>query len=154
MKEFICGTRGSELALTQTNLVLDELSKYSDSRVTVKKIKTTGDKRQTRERISSDDKKDWIIELEQQLLSKEIDFAIHSAKDVPIDIEPDTKVISVLNRANPKDAFIFSNKLKTRLKGLKLNDLPKGARIGTSSLRRSSQLLATRNDLELSLIHI
>ena len=145
MNELICGTRGSELALTQTNLVLKELSNHSSSKITIKKIKTTGDKRQSRERISSDDKKDWIIELEQQLLSKEIDFAIHSAKDVPIDIETDTKVISVLNRANPKDAFIFSRELK----GSNLKTLPKGARIGTSSLRRSSQLLSIRNDLEI-----
>ena len=63
MNDLICGTRGSELALTQTNLVLHELSNHSNSKISVKKIKTTGDKRQTRERITSDDKKDWIIEL-------------------------------------------------------------------------------------------
>ena len=69
MEKLVCGTRGSELALTQTNLMLKEISKHSDVNFEIKKIKTSGDKRQTRERISSDDKKDWIIELEEQLLS-------------------------------------------------------------------------------------
>ena len=155
MNKLICGTRGSELALWQTDLVISKLIKLAESNphtpkinFEIKKIRTTGDKRQTRARISSDDKKDWIIELEEQLLSKKIDFAVHSAKDVPIDIEPETTVMSITKRACPRDAFIFSDKLKSlNIKSIK--DLPKNARIGTSSLRRSSQLLSTRDDLEI-----
>jgi len=150
MDKLICGTRGSELALWQSTFVISKLSKLENVKLNyeLKKITTTGDKRQTRARISSDDKKDWIVELEEQLLSKEIDFAIHSAKDVPIDIETETIVMSITTRACPRDAFIFSDKLK-ELNIESIKDLPKGARIGTSSLRRSSQLLSIRDDLEI-----
>ena len=143
------GTRGSELALYQSNLVAEKLrSRVPGLRTELVEIKTRGDLRQERPRLGGDDKKDWVAELEQALLQGEIDIAVHSAKDVPGNIEANTTLKSVLRRAPAQDVLIISPELRSA--GIKnLEDLPEAARIGTSSLRRSAQLRRKRKDLEI-----
>lgn len=138
------GTRGSSLALAQASLVAKKLEQNSDVKVEIVSIVTTGDNRSSEVRLASWDKKDWIAELESALLNKQIDFAVHSAKDVPYQIEPGTSLVSVLERESPYDICIFKD---PRHKSLA--DLPSAARIGTSSLRRAAQIASYRRDLKI-----
>ncbi len=146
MKRIVIGTRGSALALAQTELVKANLiSANPGFTVDVTVIKTEGDRRQGSALAAQSDKKDWIIDLERALLANEIDLAVHSGKDVPAEIEKGTEVRSALKRANPFDAFI--GKRLPNGSRLAFADLPQGAIIGTASLRRRASLLSHRPDL-------
>lgn len=123
------GTRGSPLALAQTKIVQSQIKCESE----VITVITTGDKKQSAGEGIARDKKDWIFELEQNLLNQKIDIAIHSAKDVPVDIALGTKLLPILKRENPADILISKFKLGDRFETESL-------RIGTSSLRRTAQL--------------
>lgn len=142
-----CGTRGSLLALTQTKMVTDALaSSHPSLEVETLEIKTLGDRKQGTPAASQSDKKDWVYDLELALLNNEIDFAVHSSKDIPHEIEPGTALLPVLKRANPYDAFI-GKKTGNNYQRLSFSDLPVGAKIGTASLRRRAFLLKMRPDL-------
>ncbi|MCB0353294.1 MAG: hypothetical protein KDD64_07215 [Bdellovibrionales bacterium] len=107
MKKLIIGTRGSLLAKTQTGLVADALKRVApDVAIELKEIKTRGDKKQGTPEASKGDKKDWIFELEQEVLAETIDIAVHSGKDIPSDYERGTSLISVFRREDPRDVFI------------------------------------------------
>ena len=137
------GTRGSQLALFQANWVKDQLSRnYPDLNVTLTKIKTTGDKIQDVPLAKIGGKGLFVKEIEESLLQKKIDLAVHSIKDVPTEFPPGLHLSVITKREDPRDVLI-SGKETT------LRDLPPGARIGTSSLRRQAQLLHFRKDLEL-----
>lgn len=145
--EIKIGTRGSALALTQTNLVIGRLAELDPHRkYTTVTIKTLGDKKQGTPLASNGDKKDWILELEQAVLRGEIDLAIHSGKDIPADVEAGTSLLPVLERATPFDVFIGRRGGSARIK---FSELPEGARVGTASLRRRAQLLRFRPDLKV-----
>jgi hydroxymethylbilane synthase len=135
------GSRGSALALWQANWVKDQLAAAGHD-VTIKIIKTSGDKLQNAALAASGTKGLFIKEIEEELLAGEVDLAVHSMKDLPTDLPKGLGVAAVPEREDPHDAFVSKN-------GLKLQDLPAGARIGTSSLRRQSQLLALRPDLRV-----
>jgi len=105
-------------------------------------IKTSGDKIQDVPLAKIGGKGLFVKELEEALLRKDVDFAVHSMKDMPIKFPFALCIASVTKRENPFDALISRNNIK-------LNDLPKGAKIGTGSLRRASQLLHYRPDLNL-----
>lgn len=141
------GSRGSPLALAQTEkfiMLLKSQDPALDAEIVI--IKTAGDLRQGLEYLPGcSDKQDWIRGLDTALLNKEIDCAVHSGKDVPVDIHPATSVQPVGPRANPLDVFIPQKNLN-----LKFNNIPKGALIGTASLRRRSQLLNYRSDLKVT----
>ena len=142
------GTRGSELALLQTNIVasaLDEIDRNIETELVL--IKTTGDKRQGTPDESVNDKRKWIYELEVALLDGSIDLAVHSAKDVPSDLNEQTEIIPVLRRESPHDVFIGCQRSGRRLK---LSELPGGSQIGTASLRRRAQILRLRPDLTVT----
>ncbi len=146
---FRAGTRGSALALCQTEMVLAALRQnFSENSFEYITIATTGDKRQGTPEASTLDKKAWIRELEQAILAKEVDFAIHSGKDVPFDIEDGTALIPVLERAQPADCFI--GKLLENGSRLRFEDLSPGAMVGTASLRRAASLLKLRPDLKIT----
>lgn len=158
----VVGTRGSELALAQTQLIIRALQESVPGiSFTIKTIATSGDRKSTSDSRDGRDKKDWVSEIEQELVSGAIDFAVHSAKDVPVEIDPLTLITPITARANPLDAFILAPHIcaemrQTDAAGPGLNNgsfrflqLPKGARVATSSLRRSAQLLRLRPDLEL-----
>ncbi len=142
--ELKIGTRGSQLALFQANWVRDQLGKaHPDLNVTLIKIKTTGDKILDVPLAKIGGKGLFVKEIEESLLQKKIDLAVHSIKDVPTEFPQGLHLSAITQREDPRDVFISRN-------GRTLKNLPQGARIGTSSLRRQAQLLHFRNDFELS----
>lgn len=144
-----CGTRGSVLALNQTQLVIDALtSRHPQLEVERHEVKTLGDRKQGTPAASFSDKKDWVYDLELALLDNAIDFAVHSSKDVPYELEPGTALLPVLPRGNPFDAFVGRINRATGER-LKFVDLPQGAKVGTASLRRRAFLLQLRPDLQV-----
>ena len=142
-KNIIIGSRGSQLALWQANWVKSELERiHNDVEVNIKIIRTSGDKIQDVPLAKIGGKGLFVKEIEEALLSKEIDIAVHSMKDVPMNLPEELHISVITKRENPLDALISKN-------GEKLADLPIGSIIGTSSLRRSSQLLKYRSDFKI-----
>lgn len=137
------GTRGSPLALTQTRLVRAALqAAFPDLQVQVQTIRTTGDKILDAPLAKIGDKGLFTKQIETALLDCAVDLAVHSLKDLPTAMEPSLDLGAVTEREDPRDAFVSKN-------GIRLQDLPAGARVGTSSLRRRAQLLALRPDLDI-----
>lgn len=131
------------MALWQANWVKDLLQEHhSDLAVDIKIIKTSGDIIQDVPLAKIGGKGLFVKEIEEGLLKSEVDFAVHSMKDMPIIFPVNLCIACVTKRENPFDALISKNDIK-------LDDLPKGAKIGTGSLRRMSQLLYYRPDLKL-----
>ena len=145
-QRLLVGTRSSPLALAQTNEVIDSLKKIAPKlRFEVVPIRTQGDK--THETGATVDGKSMFTkEIEDSLIQKQIDFAVHSMKDLTTQQPPGLAIVAVPERMNPRDVLISRNKKK-------LQQLEGGARIGTSSVRRKAQLLAARGDLEILEIH-
>jgi hydroxymethylbilane synthase len=142
-QELRIGTRGSQLALFQANWVKDQLVQtHPDLKVTLIKIKTTGDKIQDAPLAKIGGKGLFVKEIEEALLQKKIDLAVHSIKDVPTEFPKGLHLPVITKREDPRDVFISKD-------GRTLKDLPPGAKIGTSSLRRQAQLLHFRSDFEL-----
>ncbi len=141
--ELRIGTRGSQLALYQANWVKDRLiERYPHLKVTLFIIKTTGDRIQDAPLAKIGGKGVFVKEIEEALLEKRIDLAVHSIKDVPTDFPEGLHLSAITKREDPRDVFISRH-------GTRLKDLSRGARVGTSSLRRQAQLLHFRNDLEI-----
>jgi hydroxymethylbilane synthase len=141
--EIKIGTRGSQLALFQANWVKDQLVQaHPDLHVTLFKIKTTGDKIQDAPLAKIGGKGLFVKEIEEALLQKRIDLAVHSVKDVPTEFPKGLHLSVITKREDPRDVLISKD-------GKILKDLPQGAKIGTSSLRRQAQLLHFRSDVEL-----
>ena len=139
----ILGSRGSQLALWQANHVKDTLERDLGIDVRIEIIKTTGDKITDVPLASVGGTKALFTkEIEEAMLAGNIDLAVHSMKDMPT-ILPDGLLIgAVPRREDPRDALLTRN-------GKGLDDLPEGARVGTSSLRRQVQLKRLRKDLEI-----
>jgi hydroxymethylbilane synthase len=141
--ELNIGTRGSPLALFQANWVKDQLSRtHPDLNVTLVKIKTTGDKIQDAPLAKIGGKGLFVKEIEEALLQKRIDLAVHSIKDVPTEFPEGLHLSVITEREDPRDVLISKD-------GRTLRELVQKAKVGTSSLRRQAQLLHFRNDLEL-----
>ncbi|MDY4575025.1 MAG: hydroxymethylbilane synthase [Intestinibacter sp.] len=142
--KIVVGTRGSNLALVQTNWVVDQLKKANpDVEFEVKIIKTKGDLIKDLPLDKIGDKGLFVKEIEKSLLNKEIDMAVHSMKDMPSYLPEGLKFASSPKREDPRDVLIFKEGYKS------IEDLPKGAKIGTGSKRRKYQLLKNRPDLEI-----
>ncbi|HEX8121660.1 MAG TPA: hydroxymethylbilane synthase [Solirubrobacteraceae bacterium] len=125
------GTRGSALALAQATWVAERL----DPPAELVTVMTSGDRRR-----AVDDKREWVLELEEALVRGDVDLAVHSAKDVPVE-RPDTvATLAAPPRASAGDVLCGAGSL---------DELARGARVGTSSLRRAAQLRARRPDLEV-----
>lgn len=138
------GTRGSKLALIQTNWVIDVLKqRYPEIDFEVKVIKTKGDIIQHISLDKIGDKGLFVKEIEKQLIEAEIDMAVHSMKDMPSYLPDELKFASIPEREDPRDVLILKKEYKS------LEDLPKGAKIGTGSKRRKFQLLRYRPDLNV-----
>lgn len=142
--EFILGTRGSDLAMWQANFVRSRLEHaFPETAFTIKIIKTTGDEHLETALAKIGDKGLFTSQIEDDLLRGEIDIAVHSLKDMPT-VQPDGLVIgAVCERAMPNDAFIAKD-------GSAISNLENGARVATGSLRRKSQLLRHRPDLNVA----
>ncbi len=143
LEKLIIGSRGSGLALWQANWIKSQLEElHSGLQVEITIIKTSGDKIQDVPLTKIGGKGLFVKEIEEALLRREVDIAVHSMKDVPMKIPYELEISVVTERENPFDALISRDNIK-------LDDLPKNAKIGTGSLRRSSQLLKYRPDLEI-----
>ncbi|GAC1468518.1 MAG: hydroxymethylbilane synthase [Chloroflexota bacterium] len=136
------GTRGSQLALRQTEIVSSLLQQmHPDIRIQVKTIQTDADRFQESPISAFGDKGVFVRAIERALHDRVIDIAVHSLKDVPADVESPGLVLAAFStRADPRDVFISA-------KGMAIADMPAGSRIGTSSLRRTVQLRRLRHDL-------
>ena len=135
------GTRGSALALAQTETVAVRLREsHPDLRVEAEPIRTSGDRPASRSEAEPDDKSRFVKEIEDALLAGRIDLAVHSAKDVPGELPDGLAIVAVPERADPRDSLCGADSL---------DRLEEGSTVGTSSLRRRSQLLAERPDLRL-----
>jgi hydroxymethylbilane synthase len=137
------GTRGSKLALAQTNMIRDALlAAHPGLNIAVERITTRGDVILDRPLSAIGDKGLFVTEIEDALRARRIDLAVHSAKDLPSELPPDMAIAAFPRRADPRDALVSRG-------GLRLADLPAGARLGTSSLRRACQLRHLRPDLRV-----
>jgi hydroxymethylbilane synthase len=135
------GTRGSALAIQQTQLVVDHLkAAWPHMTVEVIEIRTTGDRIQDVPLAKIGDKGLFVKEIEDALLSGRIDWAVHSIKDLPSELPEGLSVGTLAARSDPRDVLVARA-------GLTLSTLPEKAVIGTSSLRRRAQLLHWRPDL-------
>lgn len=143
MKKIIIGTRPSRLAVAQTEIVINKLNKaYPEFKYEVKKISTEGDRRLDTKLSDVKNKGFFIKEIEIALLNGEIDLAVHSFKDLPTNLPEKVTIAAIPSRANPFDTLVSKDNLV-------IDQLPAGAKLGTGSLRRKSQLLSYRNDLEI-----
>ncbi|MEW6730609.1 MAG: hydroxymethylbilane synthase [Acidobacteriota bacterium] len=137
------GSRGSKLALWQANWVKERLEqRFPGTEVTIQIIKTTGDKFQEAAPPDSLPKGLFTKEIQDAMLRNEVDVAVHSLKDLPTDLHENLCLAAITKREEAHDALICRGSTK-------LQELPNGARIGTSSTRRRSQLLNLRPDLKV-----
>jgi hydroxymethylbilane synthase len=147
------GTRGSKLALWQAEYVKRELQRLSPGlTIEIYKIKTTGDKILDVPLAQVGGKGLFVKEIEEALLKREADIAVHSMKDVPTDFPEGLHLPVVCEREDPRDALIVNKQVTVNLEKDQpsfLFSLPRNSRIGTSSLRRSCQLLSLRPDLRV-----
>lgn len=146
MRKIIVGSRRSKLAITQTNWVIAQLKALGvPYEFEVKEIVTKGDKILDVTLSKVGGKGLFVKEIEQALLDQEIDIAVHSMKDMPAVLPEGLIMGCIPPREDARDAFISKNHVK-------LAELPAGAVVGTSSLRRSAQILAQRPDVEIKWI--
>ena len=144
--QLVIGTRGSQLALWQAEWVKTQILRVSpDLQVLLKRIQTSGDKIQDVPLGKIGGKGLFVKEIEEALLNGSIDLAVHSMKDMPSVLPDGLQIICVPEREDPRDAFLGHG-------GANLEQLPRGGRVGTSSLRRQSQLLYYRNDLHIEML--
>ena len=144
MRKIVIGTRGSTLAMIQARMVRDALqAALPEQEFALKKIKTTGDLVTDIPLEKIGDKGVFIKELENALLDKEIDLAVHSMKDMPTDLPEGLCFGAIMSRENPLDVVLAGKK------SLKLEDMKPGTCIGSSSLRRRAQLLHHYPHLEI-----
>jgi hydroxymethylbilane synthase len=141
--KLIIGSRGSRLALWQTNFVKEKLEKlFRDKQFEVLIIKTTGDKLLDVALAKIGDKGLFTKQIETALLENEIDLAVHSLKDLQTEQPENLKIGAVSKREKPNDVLIST-------KYSSIDDLPHGAKVATGSLRRISQILNYRKDLKI-----
>lgn len=139
------GTRGSKLALAQAEEVRRRLAQahgWPLDALQIVSITTTGDRVLNRPLSEIGGKGLFTKEIEESLLDGSVDLAVHSMKDMPTELPPGLSIPCILEREDPRDAFISTNYES-------LGTLPQGATVGTSSLRRKIQLLSVRPDLKI-----
>jgi hydroxymethylbilane synthase len=123
------GTRGSSLALAQTKAIITDLSKYITEKIDIEIIKTTGDKIKDSQLYNIDAKGIFTKELDTALLEEKVDFTVHSFKDLPTEMEEELSIAAIPVRESPLEVLVSKHKW---------NELPEGATLGTSSLRREA----------------
>ena len=143
MKQIRLGTRGSRLALAQAHWVKGRLEALRPSaQVEIVTIRTKGDSLQTQPLSATDDTGLFTKAIEEALLRGEVDIAVHSLKDLPTDQPAGLVLAAVPERLDPHDALVSRD-------GMTLDQLEKGVRIGTSSVRRKAQLLAINHEIDV-----
>lgn len=143
MEKILIASRPSQLARWQAGRVMDQLrAAWPERDFAVRVIETKGDRVLDRPLPEIGGKGLFTLELEEALLAGKVHAAVHSLKDLPVESSPGLTVGSVPRRADPRDVLITRS-------GRTLKELPEGARMGTSSLRRRAQLMLMRPDLEI-----
>ncbi|MBK2092821.1 hydroxymethylbilane synthase [Francisella philomiragia] len=142
MKQIVIASRESKLALWQTNYVKDRIQQELNIPCQISTMKTQGDIILDKPLNKIGGKALFMKELEIAMLNNKADIAVHSLKDVPYQLPQGFCLASFMPREDPRDAFV-SNKYSS------IDDLPRGAIVGTSSLRRKAQLLHYRDDVEI-----
>ena len=146
MRKIIVGTRSSKLAMTQTKWVIEQLKQAgAPYEFEIKNIITKGDRILDVTLSKVGGKGLFVKEIEQQMIDEDIDFAVHSMKDLPSELPTGLIIGATPARVDARDALITKT-------GGGLDSLPEGAVVGTSSLRRGSQLLKLRPDLKIESI--
>jgi hydroxymethylbilane synthase len=141
--KLLIGTRGSKLALTQTDIISKMLKeKFPELEFEKKIIKTTGDKILDAPLAKIGGKGLFVKEIDEAVVRGDVDFAVHSAKDVPTEMLDELEIVSIPKREEINDALISRD-------GLLLEELPEGTVVGTSSIRRRAQLITFRPDLKV-----
>jgi len=139
------GARGSRLSEIQARSVLSRLASiYPDIKFSLAKISTTGDRQKATPLHQISGYGVFVKEVQEALLEGRIDLAVHSLKDLPVEMPPALSLAAVSERLDPRDVLVT--------RGIKLDKLSPGSVIGTSSPRRTAQLLAYRNDLKVKAI--
>jgi len=142
-KVIIIGSRGSQLALCQTQHIVNCLQDFHPQfRFVIKRIRTKGDEFSREPSSRLEGKGDFVRELEAALLAGEIDLAVHSFKDLLLDLPQGLEIASVSQREDARDVLVS-------MKANSLSQLPRGASIGTGSLRRAAQLKSFRPDIDV-----
>jgi len=142
-KTLIVATRAGALAVTQTGTVVSAIQKiYPSLEITLKKIASEGDKDRRTTLWELKETGFFTSQLEDALVANEADVAVHSFKDLPTEIRKGLSIGAVFNRQFPEDCLVSASPIKS------IDDLPKNAKVGTSSLRRTVQLLRLRPDLQ------
>ena len=137
------GTRGSKLALAQTQLVIDSLNQLNyPYEFKIVSITTKGDLDNNKPLFYLDRKGIFEKEINESVVKGDVDFAIHSLKDLPTVIHPDLMIASIPKRESVSDVLISKKKKR-------FDQIPHGSTIGTSSLRRAVQIISLRNDLKV-----
>ena len=140
---WVVGTRGSKLALRQTQIVIDTLREaHPGHEFEVRTIKTTGDTVWDKPLALIGGKGLFVKEIEEELARGGIDMAVHSMKDLPAELKEGLVIGAVLAREDPRDAFVSKRHRS-------ISELTPGCRVGTGSLRRKTQLLRYRKGLEV-----
>lgn len=138
------GTRGSKLSLTQTNGIIRLLeSNFPDLKVETKVIVTTGDKLWEKPFLQISTVGMFEKEIDSAIVNEEVDFAVHSMKDLQIEDNQELTIAAIPKRESPNDVLISNQHLK-------LGDLPSDSKVATGSPRRKAQLLRVRPDLKIS----
>lgn len=144
MRALIIGTRGSSLSLCQTQMIRVRLEeRFPQRRFSIKTIKAQADRNPDVPLVALGGEGIFVKELETALLDGAIDLAVHSMKDLPVKIPARIRLAAVTEREDARDALVSRT-------GQMLEQLPAGAKVGTSSLRRASQMRLRRQDLELA----
>ncbi len=144
-RKIVIATRQSMLALWQAEWIKSQIEEIDpEFEVELNKIKTTGDKILDVPLAQVGGKGLFVKEIEEAMLRGEADLAVHSMKDVPTELPEGLHLPCITKREDPRDAFIAGKEIKS------FNDLPQGANVGTSSLRRICQLLSKRPDLKIT----
>ena len=142
-KVLLVGTRGSKLALAQTQIVINSLREINKScDYEILSIRTKGDLDNTKPLFYLDRKGIFEKEINESVVKGDVDFAIHSLKDLPAVIHPDLTIASIPKRESVNDVLISKKKRR-------LDQIPSGSTIGTSSLRRAIQIISLRKDFNV-----
>jgi hydroxymethylbilane synthase len=147
MKSFTVATRASRLAMTQTESIIAHLKRqWPDVEIVIKKITTSGDQDRDTPLWKLEQTGFFTTQIEAALLANEADFAVHSFKDLPTCCSKGLAITAVCQREYVEDALVAKGKIRSIL------DLPKGAKVGTASLRRRAQIKHFRPDIETIMI--
>lgn len=146
MKKIIVGSRDSKLAVAQTKLVIERLKKYNELAIEIKTFRTSGDMLSTQSVDQVTTKGLFVKELDEALREKKIDLAVHSLKDMPMEVAEDLPIVALMKRGDPRDVAVFRKGVydgRNHFTAMK---------VGTSSVRRSIQFMSLYHEAKVEAV--